>query len=99
MLEAAEAKFLIEAKDDLGIASRVEVIALHFERPSDPLEIVDLAVRHDDHVAVLTLKRLVTRCEIDDREPRMREGDLRRGIDEQASAVRSPVTKHLEDAF
>src|SRR5258706_604671 len=71
---AAEARYagcaplLPAVHDDLGIAARSEGVSTGGKLLHELLEIVDLAVEHDGHAAVLVVERLLSRREVDDGE-------------------------------
>src|SRR5206468_11176748 len=69
LLQERQPVLLVEIDDDLGVALRLEVITLGFERASDPLEIVNLAVGDQDDAAVVAFERLGTSSRIDDGQP------------------------------
>src|SRR6185437_922182 len=96
MLEAAQAMFLVQIDDDLGIALGLEAVALRLERAPDPLEIVDLAIRRKHDAPVLAHHRLLAGDEIDDREPRMRDRQMRRFIHEQPASVGPAMVQRFE---
>ena len=55
------APLLIAVHEHLGVRAAVEGVALRLEFRAQGLEVVDLAVEHDDDVAVLALHRLRAR--------------------------------------
>src|SRR5215472_4162536 len=64
---------LVGAQDDLGVRLRSEARPGCLELASELTEVVDLAVEHDPHTAVIARHGLVARREIDDGEPPMAE--------------------------
>ncbi len=77
MLKAAKTIFLIEIKDDLGIALRPEAIAFALERNPDSFEIVNLAIRCKDEAPILAFQRLCPGREINDGKTRVSKRDCR----------------------
>ena len=60
---------LVEVNDHLGVGLRREPMTLPLELDAQLAVVVDLAVEHEPNRAVLVRDRLVSRLEIDDREP------------------------------
>jgi hypothetical protein len=63
---AVGAVLLVEVDDDLGVTLRGQRVAARGEVVAQLAVVVDLAVHHDDHRAVLVVDRLVSRAEVDD---------------------------------
>ncbi len=61
--------------DDFGVGMRAEHMAERFQLGHQFLEVVDLAVEHHDHRAVLVKQRLLAGRQIDDRQAAMAEPD------------------------
>ena len=80
------------------------VVASVQEQYSAPVEsgpqsrmVVDLAIVDDPAALVLVRHRLVTACDIDDREPTVCKPD--RPLDPEPFVVRSAVTEHVAHLF
>jgi hypothetical protein len=81
-------------RDDLDVALAAEHVAPRRELGAELSIVVDLAVHDRDDVAALVLDRLVSRLQVDDREPPHRE---RAALERTASlAVRPAVTQELD---
>jgi len=72
--------------DHLGVALRPEDVAEARQLGNQFPIVVDLAVVHDDHAAVLVVERLLSRREVDDRESAMAQAEP--GLEMQAMFVR-----------
>lgn len=80
---------------DLAVRAGGEAVAARLELAADPLEVIELAVDHRVHRAVLTGERLIAGGEIDDAEPRVAEPDPPRRTDPLLAAVGAAVMKGL----
>src|SRR6185436_10829241 len=87
-------------KDDLGVAARPELMALTLEPGAQALEVIDLAVVRDDHVAFGVLHRLGSARDVDDRQAPVADRDLpaAHGPIPHALAVRAAVRDAREHA-
>ena len=82
--------------DDLAVAPGAEAMALRLEVLADRGEVVDLAVGHQGHRAVLVEQGLFSAFDVDDRQPRVSEsGGF---IDVDAALVGAPVAQGLHHA-
>src|SRR5512135_1428406 len=88
-LDAGFAPLLPGVDDHLGVALRMKAVPTARELRNELLVVVDLAVEHDDHAAVLVEQRLLASGKIDDRQPPMAEAEP--GLDVQPALVRSAV--------
>jgi len=79
--------------DDLGVAARAELVAERFQFGDQFLEVVDLAVEHDDDAAVLVVQRLLPGRDIDDRKPTVAEPHA--GRDMQPSLIGTTMVLRL----
>src|SRR5436190_8243158 len=70
---------------------------LRDERLSYPFEVVDFPVTDERDVAVLAVQRLLAANRIDDGQPRVCKGDVRRLVDEGSLRVRSTMMKDGKD--
>ena len=83
--------------DDLGIAAGVEDVAQGLELGDEFLEVVDLAVEHHRHRAILVEQRLLAGGEVDDGKPPVRERDA--GLEVIAALVRAAMMLHVVHAL
>ena len=81
---------------DLGVAAAAKAVAAPFELRSDLGEVVDLAVEHHDELAVVREHRLVAQSrQVEDRKPRVAEGDAPAGAHPRAAVVGAALTQAL----
>ncbi len=95
-LDAGFAPLLPGMDDHLGIAPGVKAVAALGELGNQLLVVVDLAVEHDHHAAVLVEQRLLARGQIDDGQPPMAEAEPR--LEVQPALVGSAVVLRLVHA-
>src|SRR5262249_39030325 len=69
VLKAADAMFLVQVNDGLGVRSRPKTMAAPLQARHQLAEVVDLAVGDDDHGALLVPDGLGATAHIDDGEP------------------------------
>src|SRR6185369_13669 len=72
------APFLPGVHDHFRVRTGPEAVSLRLERGHQRLEVVDLAVERDPDRPVLVRQRLLSRGQVDDREPAMAEPDVPR---------------------
>ena len=75
--------------DDFGVGVGAEDMAERLEFGHQLLEVVDFAVEHDDHAAVLVEQRLLAGGQVDDRQPPMSKPHAR--LQMQATLVGAAV--------
>jgi hypothetical protein len=96
-VDAALAPGFPRVNDDLRVTSSVEDVSERLQFGDQRLVVIDLAVVDDDDRAVLVVKRLLSRGDVDDGEAPMTETDA--GLDVHALAVGSPVRLRVVHAL
>ncbi len=84
---------LVEVGDHLDIRSAAEAMPPSFERGAQRSAVINLAVAHHLHRAILVGERLLAAAHVDDREPAHAERHL--GVREQAVVVWPAVHHHV----
>ena len=77
MFKKSLTPLLIRVHQHLDVGPTSEVVATISQLPTQRFEIVDLAVGDEMDFAVLTLDRLLSPVDVDDREPAHRKTDAR----------------------
>ena len=75
LADAVRSELLVEVDDDLGVTVGGEAMAVRPQPAPELTEVVDLAVQHDGHGAILVVDRLVAGHEVDDPQPLDPEAD------------------------
>jgi hypothetical protein len=73
--DAGIAPLLVPVDDHLGVGMGAEPVARALQLRAQVREVVDLAVERHPDAAVLVRQRLLTRGDVDDAQPAMREAD------------------------
>ena len=92
VVDAIFTPFLIGMNDRLRVTVRTENVSTGFERAPKLAEVINLAVEHDHHSAVLVEDRLISPSDINNAKPAHAERN--RVIDEHALVIR-PAMMHL----
>jgi hypothetical protein len=95
MVEALGAVVFVQVQGDLTVRLRAKPVPALLEFGPDPLEIVELAVDDDMDGLVFIGDRLVTRGEVDDREPRVTQGNPTIGSDPVGASIWAAVVQHI----
>ena len=82
--------------DHFGVAARAEGMTQCRQFGNERLEVVDLAVEHDDDRAVFVGQRLLAARDVDDGQAAVAEPDT--GLDVQVAFVRAAVMLRLVHA-
>ena len=88
-LEHPLAEVLVQVHEDLGVRPGPELMSRRRQLPVERFVVVDLAVEHDEHAAVLVRDRLVAAGQVDDAEAAHAEADP--ALDEGAPVVGAPM--------
>src|ERR1700682_418532 len=92
-LHACGAPRLPSVYDYLGIALGVEYMTERGQLGNQLHEVIDFPVEDDDDAAILVVKRLLTGCDVNDRQPAMTEANS--GLDMVTAVIRSSVVLRL----
>src|SRR5262249_27854420 len=93
-LKASGADLLVQMQHDLGIRAGGESMALGLEYPAQLDVVEDFAVEHNPQRAVLVRDWLLSRCDVDNREPGAAESNALVEID--AELIRTAVADGAE---